>query len=74
MGDRVNVMWSEEHQRLAEKVIKKYAGRMGELGIATRNTTRKGGIEDINRSGTLLFALMLAAGEVEEKDKQPAGQ
>jgi hypothetical protein len=71
MGERVNIMWSDEHELLLEKIIKRHAGRMGELGIATRSKVRPGGEMGFNRSGAILFALMLAAGEVEEKDKVP---
>lgn len=57
---RTFVTWSEEHDRLAELVVKKYAGRMGEMGIGTRHGKK------INRSGAVLMALMIAAGEVEK--------
>jgi hypothetical protein len=61
---RTFVTWSDEHERLAKMVVKKYAGRMGELGISTRFG------KNINRSGAVLMALMVAAGETEEKDKE----
>lgn len=64
MSERTFVTWSEDHERLVEKIVKKYAGRMGEMGIATRHGKK------INRSGAVLIALMLASGEVEEKDKR----
>jgi hypothetical protein len=65
-SDRTNITWSDEHQRLAELVVKKHAGRMGELGIPTRSATRPGGEQGVNRSGAILFALMLAAGETDK--------
>lgn len=68
-NDRTNITWSDEHQRLAELVVKKHAGRMGELGIPTRSATRRGGEVSINRSGAILFALMLAAGEASVEEK-----
>lgn len=66
-SEKTNITWSDEHQRLAEIVVKKHAGRMGEAGIPTRSSTRPGGESSINRSGAVLFALKLAAGEVPEK-------
>lgn len=66
-SEKTNITWSDEHQRLAEQVVKKHAGRMGELGIPTRSATRPSGEQSINRSGAVLFALKLAAGEVDEK-------
>jgi hypothetical protein len=70
--DRTNVTWSEDHQKYAEMVVAKYAGEMGKLGIPTRSATRPGGEESINRSGAILFALMFAAGALEE-DEQSRG-
>lgn len=67
MAERVNIMWGEEQERLIEKIIARHAGRMGEAGIATRSKVRPGGEIGLNRSGAIMFALMLAAGETEEK-------
>lgn len=65
MNQRINITWTDEHERLAEQVVKKFAGRMGELGINVR-ANRSGREKDFNHSGAILMALMLAAGEVSE--------
>lgn len=64
MSERQFVTWSEEHEQLVEEIVKKYAGRMGELGIATRHGKK------VNRSGAVLIALMIAAGKLDPKDKR----
>jgi len=67
MSQRINITWTDDHERLAELVVKKHAGRMGELGINVRSNARSGKDKDFNRSGAILMALMLAAGEAPEK-------
>ena len=65
MGERVNIMWDQEMDRLVEKIVAKHAGKMGEMGIAPKTKVRPGGEAGPNRSGAILYALRLAAGEVE---------
>ena len=69
MSERINISWTPEHERLAELVVKQNAGRMGELGINVKSNVRPNKEKDYNRSGAILFALMLAAGEVPEPEK-----
>ena len=64
---RINITWSDNMERYAERVVAKYAGEMGVAGIPTRTSTRASGEETINRSGAIEFALKkLAEGETKQ--------
>lgn len=71
-SQRINITWTDEHERLAEQVVKKFAGRMGELGINVTANARSGKDKSFNRSGAILMALKLATGEIDDVD--PDGQ
>lgn len=73
-NDRTNITWSDELQRCAEVVVKKYAGEMGKLGIPTRSATRPGGEQTINRSGAIAFALMYLCKEQDGGEGKSRGQ
>ena len=64
MDNRVNIMWTPELDALVEKVVKKHAGKMGEAGLAPMTAVRGSGFKTPNRSAAIVFALMLAAGEI----------
>lgn len=59
---RTSITWSDEHQQLAEIIVKKYMGKMELLDIPTHSANRKHGEQVISRSGAVLMALMIAAG------------
>lgn len=61
-----SIKWSAEHEKLAHQVAQKYAAQMGQSGINTQPRPEK----DFNRSGAILYALKVVAGEATEAGEQ----
>ena len=63
------ITWTDRHEELARRVVERHADKMRMNDILPFTSATHDGQRRENQSGAILFALMLAAGEVPEREQ-----